>query len=148
MTKMIDQMEKKKYVLVQNCFKPLTDDEIDKLTSLFHEAYYSPGDTIVTEGDQVNSIYLIISGKASVGHTLIQEGKPVFTQVTTLGPNMSIGLNETGFYSISGIRTATVIAQTEMVLLKLIMAEFHGFALTYPHVNEVIRKNAKDFIED
>ena len=55
----------------------------------------------------------------------------------------AIGLNETGFYSISGRRTATVIAMTDMHLFRLSVTAFRGLALAYPHINQVMRENAE-----
>jgi CRP-like cAMP-binding protein len=134
---------KRAIVKKQVCFSNLTDAELDELTNLFIEKPYSAGDTIVTEGDLVESVYLILSGKADVQHILIENGAPKITSVAQLGPEQAIGLNETGFYSLSGRRTATVVALTEMVLLRLSVAAFNGFALSHSHVNEVMHQFSK-----
>jgi hypothetical protein len=67
------------------------------------------------------------------------------SSVAILSAGDAIGLNETGFYSISGKRTATVIALTEMNLYRLSVAAFHGFSLSHTHVSEVMRKNSNLF---
>jgi hypothetical protein len=66
--------------------------------------------------------------------------------ITTLETGASIGLNETGFYSLSGVRTATVCAMTPMITLRLSVAAFHGFALSNSHVSAVMRKNASEIL--
>lgn len=139
----IDSSLKKEYVKNQACFSKLTEEETDKLAELFTEIHVAPGETIVVEGNPVDSVYLIISGQADVRHVTIKDHSEQIQSLATLGPGQAIGLNETGFYSLSGIRTATVVAITDMVLLRLSVAQFHGFALEYSHVNQVMRVNAE-----
>jgi len=131
----------------QACFSLLTDKETDALASLLAERHFAAGETIVKEGDPVDSVYLILSGKAEVRRIRIENNAPRTESLATLGPADAIGLNETGFYSISGVRTATVVALTDVVTFSLGVAAFHGFALAYPHVNEVMRKNAEQFLK-
>lgn len=126
----------------QTCFSQLTDEEIHVLAGLLKEKLFEAGATIVTEGDIVDSVYLIIQGTAEVRHVTIQNCEAKIEVVAKLGPEAAIGLNEHGFYSISGVRTATVVALSKMVTLRLNTAAFHGFALAYPHVNEVMRQNS------
>lgn len=142
----LDLSLKKELVKKQTCFSQLTDEETTILSSLLKENRFAAGDTIVTEGESVDSAYIIVSGKADVRITSRHEETTKIQSVAVLGEGDSIGLNETGFYSLSGIRTATVIALTDMVLIRLNIATFHGFALAYPHVCEVMRKQASQFL--
>lgn len=128
----------------QPVFSQLTDEEIEELASLFVEVNVSAGDVIVNEGDPVDSIYLIANGTVDVRHVSITNGEAVVTSVAILSFGDSIGLNETGFYSISGKRTATVVALTDMQLFRLSVAAFHGFALSHTHVSDIMRKNSAD----
>ena len=139
---------KKIHLRKHKCFLPLRDEEIETLATLLTKKKVLAGETIVTEGDPVESVYLIVSGKADVRHIILKNHVMHTESVATLGPSEAIGLNETGFYSLTGKRTATVVAITDMVLLHLNIAEFHGFALAYSHVNEVMRKNAAANITD
>lgn len=120
----------------QVCFFELTSEEIEELAGLFAKVSVTTGETIVTKGDLVDSIYLIATGTANV---------KLNKSRVTLGPGEAIGLNETGFYSLSGKRTATVVANEPMVLWRLDVAEFHGFSLSHPHVSSVMRDNASSF---
>jgi len=131
--------QKKDFVKKQGCFSTLTAEENEELAKLFVEQHITTGTTIVTEGDPVDSIYLIVSGTADVRHVTVQDKQLHIDSLATLHPGQAIGLSETGFYSLSGIRTATVVANTNMVLLRLSIAAFHGFALAYSHVSEVMR---------
>jgi CRP-like cAMP-binding protein len=139
----IDLPIKKSFIEKQACFKPLSDKETEELAALLVEKHVAAGETIVTEGDIVDNVFLIVRGEADVRVATIKNHVQHFKSVATLKVGASIGLNETGFYSLSGKRTATVVAITDMILLQLSVAKFHGFALAYPHVNEVMRKSAE-----
>lgn len=141
----IDLNLKKSYIKKQNCFMQLSDKEMEELASLLVEKHFEAGDTIVTEGDLVDNVFLIVSGEADVRIATIKDHVLGYNSVATMKPGAAIGLNETGFYSLSGKRTATVVANTKMVVLQLSVARFHGFALANPHVNEVMRKSAEQF---
>jgi CRP-like cAMP-binding protein len=137
-----DLQSKKTLIKKQALFAQFTDQELDELAELFAETRFKKGDTIVTEGDHVDSVFLIVEGTAEVVHIAIENDKKVSHHIANLGPNQSIGLNETGFFSISGLRTATVVASTDMVLLRLSVAKFHGFELSHSHVYDIMHKAA------
>lgn len=131
----------------QAIFANLTDAEVSVLAGLFAEKHFGSGQTIVTEGDPVDSFYLIARGTADVRH-IVREGETTHLEsVATLSDGNAIGLNETGFFSLTGARTATVVALSDMTVLSLSLAMFHGFALAYPHVSEVLRKQAVEFLQ-
>ena len=136
----LDTIQKTALVKKQKVFLPLNREEIDILTTLFHEKDFKAGDTIVTEGEPVDSVFIIITGKADVRHVTLLDGKLNVESLTTLADGAAIGLSETGFYSFSGLRTATVVAITDVVTLRLSIAAFNGFALAYPHVKEMMKK--------
>lgn len=133
---------KKELISKQPLFAQLTDEEMDVLLTLFVEKKVKAGETIVTEGDTVDSVFLIVNGMADVRHVSIQNEQLKVDSIATLDAGASIGLNETGFYSLSGRRTATVVALTDMILLELSVAAFHGFALSYSHVSSIMRQNS------
>lgn len=142
MAELNDLDKKVSLIRKQSCFTPLTEKEMYELAELWIEQTVQPGDVIVTEGDMVDSVFLIVSGQAEVRHDRILDGKLVSEKVAELGSEDAIGLNETGFYSLSGRRTATVAALTEMVVYRLSVAAFHGFTLTHAHVNHIMRRQA------
>lgn len=132
----------------QPLFSQLTDVETEEVAALFTEKSILSGETIVREGDPVDSIYLIAEGTADVRHVSIKDNAPVITSVAILSAGDAIGLNETGFYSISGKRTATVVALTEMIVYRLSVAAFHGFALAHSHVSEIMHSHAENILND
>lgn len=143
----ISELElKKEYIKQQAVFAKLSEEESTELASLLHRKHFKTGETIVTEGDPVDSVYLIISGTADVRHVLIQDHQPVIESLATLNHGDAIGLNESGFYSVSGIRTATVVALTEMETFRLSVAAFHGFALSNHRVSEIMRVSASKIL--
>lgn len=136
-----DDSLKKSLIKKQTCFSQLTDREIDILADLLIERHINEGETIVVQGDPVDSVFFIICGTADVRRVFVQNNKLTYESLAKLKDGQSIGLSETGFYSLSGIRTATVVAETEMMLYRLSVAAFNGFALAHPHVKEVMQHN-------
>ncbi|TAK75089.1 MAG: cyclic nucleotide-binding domain-containing protein [Gammaproteobacteria bacterium] len=137
---------KKRLIRAQPCFSILTEQELDELEPLFIEKHIPEGEVIVNEGDFVDSVYLIVKGTADVRHVSIENNTTKIDSLATLESGGAIGLNESGFYSLSGVRTATVVAKSDMVLLRLSVAAFHGFTLMNSHVNEAMRKYARDLL--
>lgn len=129
-------------------FAQLTSEELEELARLWVDVKFAAGETIVSEGEPVDKVFLIIKGEADVRKLAIKDQALVLESVAKLGPNDAIGLNETGFYSISGKRTATIVAITDMHLLGLNIAEFHGFSLAHSHVSEIMRKNSEAYLGD
>ena len=129
---------KKSLIKNQACFKVLNDEEISELTELFGVKHYMAGDVIVTEGDPVESVFIIASGTAEVLHTWIDNGVPKTDKLADLGPEKAIGLSETGLYSLSGLRTATVVATSNMALICLNVTLFNGFVLSHSHISKVL----------
>jgi CRP-like cAMP-binding protein len=137
-----------KLIKKQPLFSQLTDAEADELASLFTEKKVAIGEKVVKEGDPVDSFYLIASGTAEVRISTFVDNKRETKSVATLNPGDAIGLNETGFYSLSGKRTATVIALTEMVVYRMGMAPFHGFTLAHSHVSEIMHKHTENVMNE
>ena len=134
---------KKELIKKQGCFTNLNATEIDVLVTLLVEKTFSSGDVIVKQGDRVDSVYIIVSGAADVFVTKRENDQSVTEKVATLTDGNSVGLSDRGFYSITGLRTATVKATTETITLKLSVVVFRGFALAYPHASEVMREQAE-----
>jgi CRP-like cAMP-binding protein len=146
MEAIINLDQKKAALHKQTCFAQLTPKEMDILATLMIETNIKAGTTIVTEGEYVDSVFLIIKGTADVRHVTVRDGALHVTSIATLHEGDSIGLSDSGFYSLSGVRTATVVANEPMVVLRLSVAAFHGFALAYPHVSEVMRSSSRSFL--
>jgi signal-transduction protein with cAMP-binding, CBS, and nucleotidyltransferase domain len=139
MDKKFQLPDKIKILQKQNCFKDLSDSEIETLAGLLKEVTFKKDETIVNEGDPVDSVYFVMEGSADVRHVRIKQGALDVQSIATLHAGETIGLNESGFYSLTGLRTATVTANEPILSLRLSVAAFHGFALAYSHVNDVMK---------
>lgn len=128
------------YISALPCFVNFSEKETQELANLMQEFRYQLGEPIVEQDALVDSIYIIMQGHAEVTREYLKKRrlskKPQFikTPVAVLHPGEAIGLNDTGFYSSSGKRTATVTALTEMVLLKLDLEHLYQFFSIHPHL--------------
>lgn len=113
------------------CFATLTPEQSKEFVLLMSEITYAPHETIVKENDLVDSIYIIVSGEAEVTRSSTFRKKTVYVPIAALRAGEGIGLNDTGFYSTTGKRTATVTAVTNMLLLKLDIKDLYTFLKKY-----------------
>lgn len=111
------------------CFSMLSPEQSAELAALMETVVYQPGAIIVNENDLVDCIYIIVSGEAEVTNLIEKKigKKKSQVPVATLNVGEAIGLNDMGFYSATGKRTATVKAVTEMHVLKLSVSELNNF---------------------
>jgi CRP-like cAMP-binding protein len=105
------------------CFSMLTSDESTELANLMTAAHFAVGDAIVTEEELVDRVFIIVSGHAEVSHQVkvkkSLKKKTISQPLALIGPGDAIGLNDTGFFSDTGKRTATVIATVPLIALSL-----------------------------
>lgn len=113
------------------CFSALTTDQSAKLASLMQEIQYEPKEVIVTENDLVDSVYIIIKGEAEVTRQTKRRLKIINVPIASLISGEGIGLNDTGFYSTTGKRTATVTASSKMLVLRLDIKDLYAFLKKY-----------------
>lgn len=125
------------------CFTHLMPEEAEKLAELLAEKRFATGQVIVNEDDIVDSVYFIAEGTAEVRQSVLDSevDKQEIMPVAILNPGEAIGLSDSGLYSTSGRRTATVVAQTDMVLFRLDIAAFYKFLEKHNHANTVLRDN-------
>lgn len=112
-------LERQALIQAFPCFSHLSELQSQELAGIMREVRYAPQEVVVTQGDLVDSVYFIVRGAAEV--TYFSE------PVAMLRAKESIGLNDTGFFSTTGKRTATVIASSELLLLDLPLKTFHAF---------------------
>jgi serine/threonine protein kinase len=89
-------------------FSGFSDDEVDEILNASTMATYSPGDTLIREGEVDNAFYIIAVGAADV----LKGGK----LINRLERGDCVG--EIGFLSATR-RTATVTATTSLLALKI-----------------------------
>ncbi|MFZ2315886.1 MAG: PqqD family peptide modification chaperone [Gammaproteobacteria bacterium] len=125
--KTISSVNRQDLLMAFPCFASLTEEQSQALSSLWAEVTYEAQEKIVIEHDLVDSIYIIVNGEAEVTYEIVNKKKTVNVPVAVLNTGEGIGLNDTGFYSTTGKRTATVTAMTDMVLLRLSLKDLYGF---------------------
>jgi CRP-like cAMP-binding protein len=118
------------------CFSELTLEEKNILAGMFHEVSYDADEAIVVEDDLIDTVYIIVSGRAEVTHKKSSKFDILKTNlpIGELYPGEAIGLNRTGFFSTTGKRTASVTALTPMQLLALDIKKLQQFLHQYRHV--------------
>lgn len=121
------------------CFSEFTFQQIAELVELTQKVSFGSGVSIVKENDLIDSVFIIVEGSAEV----IQNKQ----LVAVLKPGESIGLSQIGFYSTTGFRTATVIAQTPVIALKLPLNKFVIFLQKYSQLNELMAHAAKRMLQ-
>lgn len=110
------------------CFATLTAKQTKDLAQLLREINFSPKEKIVAEGELIDCVYIIVSGTAEVTREKKKRRKKTIkVPVAVLNAGEGIGLNDTGFYSTTGKRTATVTAMTEMLVLRLDLKDLYSF---------------------
>jgi CRP/FNR family transcriptional regulator, cyclic AMP receptor protein len=94
---------------------------------LEHTLYrrFAPGDTVVTVGEQDQSLYLVLEGQLEV---LAPRGRR-YRRIASVGTGSVIG--ELSFFD-GGARSASVRAITDAVLAELSPAEFDSLAVASP----------------
>ncbi len=122
------------------CFAMLSKDESRELANLMTVTEYLPKEVIVTEEAIVDSVFIIVSGQAEVTKQASQKNKITRrvkisqVPVALLEAGEAIGLNDTGFFSETGKRTATVTAVSETRVLSLAIKELHEFLQAHPNL--------------
>lgn len=123
------------------CFSTFNSKELENLASRMTEVHYSKGETIVMQDTLIESIFIIVEGIAEVSRNIIKIKKITKKKhitnipVATLEKGEAIGLNDTGFYSTTGMRTANVVALSDMLLLQLDLKSLQDFFKTYPNLH-------------
>lgn len=127
---MISIAERQKLIKAFPCFSSFTAETCEELANLMQEIHYFSNEVIVGEFEPVDSIFIVVQGEAEVSKIAYRRSgkkkkKPNILAVLRRGE--AIGLNDTGFYSETFERTATVKALTDMLLLRLDVKDLYQF---------------------
>jgi len=118
-------------------FSDWPSDLLDQFACLWSAVRFKEGRTIVVQGEPINEIYLILSGLAEV--SIRDQSNPLKNKlIATLNEGESIGLGESGLYSTSDLRTATVIAATPMRLIKTNINILQDFFKSHPQLKSML----------
>lgn len=141
----------KQYDFIANLplFSHLSPKEIETFTTLMQEIDFKIGEEIVKEGDFVDSFFLILKGEAKVIQNKIINGTNTTEAVivATLKEGEAIGLDQVGFFSPHGKRTATVVAVTEITTLRMDIASFNAFLKKNANFDKKLKKMTEDILK-
>jgi CRP/FNR family transcriptional regulator, cyclic AMP receptor protein len=114
------------------CFAALPSAARAALADAFEEVVVLAGEKLASQGDFAYQVFAIIEGSARVE----QEEKAL----AMLGPGDLFG--EVGLL-LTGRRTATVVAETPMVVLALFDQPFRRLSKEYPAFADVVREQCQ-----
>ena len=127
-------------------FSLLSTPDVASLYSIAELIRYKSGDVIVNEDDIVDSFFVLVEGKVEVLQKKILDGKINNILLMVLeNAGQTIGLTNQGYFSTTGKRTATVVAMTEVRLLRFGIANFNTFIRDHPAFNTQF-KNATELL--
>jgi CRP-like cAMP-binding protein len=123
-------VEAKKTLSSHPLFSHLSSETLSELANSMQEILFPKDSIIVKEDDPVDSILFITKGNALVS-TIDKETSNIVL-ISKLYPSEVIGLSQTGYYSSTGFRTATVTAETDISLYQLNIETLLKFQETHP----------------
>lgn len=112
------------------CFSHFSPTQSEAFASLWREVNFTEGEVLALEDEIVSCIYIIVSGQAEVLRIDPSKKEKNQVPVATLSEGEGVGLNDTGFYSKTGKRTATVIASSNLLTLQLDIEPLYEFLKT------------------
>ncbi|MGB9600394.1 MAG: cyclic nucleotide-binding domain-containing protein [Myxococcota bacterium] len=110
---MITTLEKVLFLKEVSLFKNISSERLARIATIAKEIEFSRGDKIINEGDEGDSLFIIVDGRVS-----IYKGKEA---IASLGPKDFFG--EMAILD-SEPRSASVIADTEIICLKISREDF------------------------
>ncbi len=110
-----------------NVFCLLDKMGVHHLALLAKEVSFAANDIIVKEGDTVQHLYIIISGAVEVTRKIANVFKEEVMRVAILTEGDAIGLAAANFFSLSGVRTATVKAISPVKVMQFDLQDFYHF---------------------
>lgn len=113
-------------------FEGLGDGELRKISRLFTQKLFMPGDPIFKRGDQGHEAYVIMRGQVDIR---IDETSP---PIVTFGNGQIFG--ELAFLDGSP-RTAMAVANQPSILLMIQRSEFSKLVQREPHLGMVVMRN-------
>jgi CRP-like cAMP-binding protein len=145
-TQKISMHERQALITVLPCFSTLSAQESQKLAECMTEVRYRVGEKIVEEDALVDNIYILVTGSAEVSRLVAKKTKKIKIPLAILDPGEAIGLNETGFFSSTGKRTATVTALSDVLLLRLDLKTLHHFLEQHSHLQSTMYASAEQML--
>lgn len=138
--------ERKKVIHNYVCFSMLNDGLLTQLANLAFEIKFAAGEKIVTAGELIDSVYIIVHGTAEVTQAGSNNQHIETKLLEKLTSGESIGLSESGFYSKTGLRTATVTALSDIQLLGIGLENFQNLLKENPEMLPAMHESTDELM--
>jgi len=127
------------FVEAVSLFRGLTDSERTVVESLMAQRLHPRGETIVKTGDPSDALLLVLQGTASI---IVHEnvGGAPGRDIRLAGVRRGATIGEIGFLD-GEVRSATVVAQDDVVISSISRAAFDALSASHPHIVQRLLSN-------
>tara|TARA_Y100001936_G_scaffold81436_1_gene80001 strand:- start:356 stop:859 length:504 start_codon:yes stop_codon:yes gene_type:complete len=127
-------------------FENLNDDQIDKFHSAIKKEKIDSGNKFIVEGDEGNSIYLLLKGEAEINQALtlsVNKGESDKREksIMKLTDRDFPQFGEMSIFSEGDVRTANVRAQTDCTLAKIDKEDLFKICNDNPEIGFLVMRN-------
>ena len=127
-------------------FENLSDDQINKFHPVLSKEKIDRGNKFIVEGDEGNSIYLLLDGKAEINQALtlsVNKGESDKREksIMKLSDKDFPQFGEMSIFSEGDVRTANVKAQTNCTLAKMTKQDLFKICHDNPEIGFLVMRN-------
>lgn len=127
-------------------FENLNDDQIDKFHPVISKEKIESGNKFIVEGDEGNSIYLLLEGEAEINQALtlsVNKGESDKREksIMKLTDRDFPQFGEMSIFSEGDVRTANVRAQTDCTLAKIDKEDLFKICNDNPKIGFLVMRN-------
>ena len=127
-------------------FENLTDDQIEKFRPILNKKEVDAGNKFIVEGDEGNSIYLLLNGEAEINQALTlsvnkSDSDKREKSIMKLTDKDFPQFGEMSIFSEGDVRTANVRAQTDCTLAKIDKEDLFKICNDNPEIGFLVMRN-------
>lgn len=127
-------------------FENLTDNQIEKFRPVLNKKEVDGGNKFIVEGDEGNSIYLLLNGEAEINQALTlsvnkSDSDKREKSIMKLTDNDFPQFGEMSIFSEGDVRTANVRAQTDCTLAKIDKEDLFKICNDNPEIGFLVMRN-------
>ena len=108
-----------------DAFRDLSQSELQQLASRSSLVQIQRGRHLIRQGEDADALYIVVSGR----FTVYRDGQ--IEPITEIGAGLPIG--EIAFFT-GGKRTASIVAERDSLVLRLVKEEFESLARSSPQI--------------
>ena len=127
-------------------FENLTDNQIEKFRPVLNKKEVDGGNKFIVEGDEGNSIYLLLNGEAEINQALTlsvnkSDSDKREKSIMKLTDKDFPQFGEMSIFSEGDVRTANVRAQTDCTLAKIDKEDLFKICNDDPEIGFLVMRN-------